>query len=91
MDEAKRQGGLDACKLLAALLVVAIHTSPLAELAPLGDFFLTRVLGRLAVPFFFMVTGHFVLGPVLAGRAGQASSTALGRPNFPACWWRSPR
>lgn len=27
----------------------------------------------------------------LAGRAGQASSTALGRPNFPACWWRSPR
>lgn len=71
MAEAKRQGGLDACKLLAALLVVAIHTSPLAELAPLGDFFLTRVLGRLAVPFFFMVTGHFVLGPVLAGRAGQ--------------------
>ena len=71
MAEAKRQGGLDACKLLAALLVVAIHTSPLAELAPLGDFFLTRVLGRLAVPFFFMVTGHFVLGSVLAGREGR--------------------
>lgn len=71
MAEAKRQGGLDACKLLAALLVVAIHTSPLASFSPLGDFFLTRVLGRLAVPFFFMVTGHFILGPVLAGRGGQ--------------------
>lgn len=71
MDEAKRQGGLDACKLLAALLVVAIHTSPLADLSPLGDFFLTRVLGRLAVPFFFLVTGHFVLGPVLAGGEGR--------------------
>lgn len=71
MDEARRQGGLDVCKLLAALLVVAIHTSPLADLSPLGDFFLTRVLGRLAVPFFFLVTGHFVLGPVLAGREGR--------------------
>lgn len=69
MDRSRRSGGLDAFKIPAALLVVAIHVSPLASFSLAGDFFLTRVLARVAVPFFFMVTGQFVLGPVLAGRA----------------------
>lgn len=63
-----RYPGLDAFKLAAAFLVVAIHTSPLTTYTLTGDVFLTRVLGRVAVPFFFMVTGHFVLGPILQGR-----------------------
>lgn len=52
-------------KVIAALLVVAIHTSPLTTYSPDGDFLLTRSLARVAVPFFFMVTGQFVLGKVL--------------------------
>lgn len=59
---------LDAFKVIAALLVVAIHTSPLTTYSPDGDFLLTRSLARVAVPFFFMVTGQFVLGKVLQGR-----------------------
>ena len=57
----KSFAALDAFRLTAALLVVAIHTSPLASLSPDADFLLTRVAGRLAVPFFFMVTGCFLL------------------------------
>ena len=57
----KSFAALDAFRLIAALLVVAIHTSPLASLSPDADFLLTRVAGRLAVPFFFMVTGCFLL------------------------------
>lgn len=72
MPDPKRQGGLDWFKILAALLVVAIHTSPLTTYSAAGDFFLTRVLGRVAVPFFFLVTGQFILGPVLAGRRSPA-------------------
>lgn len=53
---------LDSFRLTAALLVIAIHTSPLSSFSPEGDFFLTRVLARIAVPFFFMVTGQFVAG-----------------------------
>lgn len=72
MAKPRNYGGLDAFKVIAALLVVAIHTSPLASYSAAGDFFLTRCLARVAVPFFFMVTGHFVLGPVLEGRTAFA-------------------
>lgn len=53
--------GINNYKLVAALLVIAIHTSPLTSLSPEADFVLTRILARTAVPFFFMVTGYFVL------------------------------
>ena len=51
---------LDWFRLAAAVLVVCIHTSPLESFAPLWDFWLTRVLARVAVPFFLMVSGHFL-------------------------------
>ena len=53
--------GIDVFRLVAALLVVAIHTSPLASISADADFLLTRVLARLGVPFFFMASGFFVL------------------------------
>ena len=53
--------GLDAFRIPAALLVIAIHTSPLASFSETADFLLTRVAGRVAVPFFLMVTGFFLL------------------------------
>lgn len=56
----RRFAALDDFRLLAAALVVCIHTSPLTSFLPLGDFWLTRVLARVAVPFFFMVSGYFL-------------------------------
>ncbi|MEA4831363.1 MAG: serine racemase VanT catalytic subunit [Oscillospiraceae bacterium] len=53
--------GLDSFRLIAAFLVIAIHTSPLSSIDMNADFFLTRILARLAVPFFLMITGQFVL------------------------------
>ena len=60
MSTESKQGGLDWFRIFAALMVVAIHTSPLMSFSEEADFFLTRVLARIAVPFFFMVTGEFV-------------------------------
>ena len=71
MDEKRTYGGLDAFRLIAAFLVIAIHTSPLLSYSDGADFFLTRVLARLAVPFFFMVTGHFVLSSYFYGENGD--------------------
>ena len=51
---------LDRFRLLAAFLAVCNHTAPLAGLAPEADFWLTRVLARIAVPFFLMVSGYFL-------------------------------
>lgn len=59
---------LDDFRWIAAFLVVAIHTSPLESMNETADFLLTRVFARVAVPFFFMVTGYFVLSAKDSGR-----------------------
>ncbi|MDO5602953.1 MAG: alanine racemase, partial [Oscillospiraceae bacterium] len=60
MTAGRKFPALDHFRLAAALMVIAIHTSPLASFSPEADFWLTRVLARLAVPFFIMVTGYFL-------------------------------
>lgn len=66
-ENAAQQGYKDInyFRMVAALLVVAIHTSPLCSYSQLGDFILTRMIARVAVPFFFMTTGFFVLKVLL--------------------------
>ncbi len=59
-DTKKAYPDIDVFRLVAAILVVAIHTSPLTSYNGYADFLLTRVVGRVAVPFFFMVTGFFL-------------------------------
>lgn len=51
---------LDNFRLTAALLVIAIHTSPLSPWCEPADFWLTRITARIAVPFFLMVSGYFL-------------------------------
>ncbi|MDE6607367.1 MAG: acyltransferase, partial [Lachnospiraceae bacterium] len=53
--------GIDYFRVIAAFLVIAIHTSPLADVNELADFMLTRILARIAVPFFFMTSGFFLI------------------------------
>ena len=61
MTDNRKLGSLDYFKLFAAFLVVAIHTSPLSSFSGNADFIFTRILARMAVPFFLMVTGYFLL------------------------------
>ena len=46
MGNPPRYGGLDAFKVIAALLVVAIHTSPLTTYSPDGERSATSWIGR---------------------------------------------
>lgn len=71
MEHDRQLGGLDYFKMIAALLVVAIHTSPLASFSATADFVFTRVLARVAVPFFLMVTGYFILPQYLFGQSAD--------------------
>lgn len=68
--------GIDYFRLAAAFLVVAIHTSPLSGLNETADFVLTRVLARVAVPFFFMVSGFFLFPETETGsfRSGKPAA-----------------
>lgn len=61
MNRNKEYAGVEYFKLIAAFLVIAIHTSPLATYSETGDFVLTRIIARVAVPFYFMVSGYFLI------------------------------
>lgn len=61
MKKRKNYAGIDYFRLIAALLVIAIHTSPLASFSETGDFILTRIFARVAVPFFLMTSGFFLV------------------------------
>ena len=58
-----RSAGIDYFRMAAAFMVIAIHIAPFSYWNRDLDFLLTYCLFRVAVPFFFMTTGYFVLAP----------------------------
>lgn len=52
---------IDYCRLLSAILIVAIHVYPFLSWSESFDYMVTRVMFRIFVPFFFMITGFFLL------------------------------
>lgn len=73
-SQGNRSVGIDQFRLLAAVMVVAIHTFPFAGISETLNQVVTLTLFRVAVPFFFMVTGYYVLGPYSERR------------NYPKSW-----
>ena len=69
MEKHKGYPMVDYFRMIAAVLVVAIHISPLEEYSRFTDFLLTRVAARIAVPFFLMTTGFFLFPHLQAERA----------------------
>lgn len=51
---------VDFFRLVFAIGIVALHLGPLRDISKLGSYFLTHVLTRLSVPFFFLVSGFFL-------------------------------
>ncbi len=61
MNNEKSYTGIDYFRFISSLLIIAIHTSPLASISATGDFALTRIIARVAVPFFLMTSGFFLI------------------------------
>ncbi len=57
----ERNNAIDIFRYICALMVVIIHTNPfyVGSLAPLG-IFLKQFFARIAVPYFFVVSGYFL-------------------------------
>lgn len=64
LKEKTEYAAIDYFKFIAALFVVAIHISPVKELGDTGFFWFNQILFRLAVPFFFAVSGFFVAAKI---------------------------
>lgn len=69
-------GFLDYFKLFCAILVIAIHTYPLASFDKTANYIFTGIISRIGVPFFFMVTGFFLL-PKFCDPTKNAISTLV--------------
>jgi len=59
---------VDVLKFFFCLCVVAIHSHALADFPPNVNYYVTQLLFRLAVPFFFVCSGYFLMRKVNENR-----------------------
>lgn len=74
MNDRNNLGAFDIFRIIAAILVIAIHTSPLRSVNAAANHFVTGVAARIAVPFFFAMTGYFSDLRTAAGLEKTAAS-----------------
>lgn len=55
-----RNSAIDLAKLIAALLVVGIHTRPCMDVSIDADFLFSGIVCHLAVPFFAVCSGYYL-------------------------------
>ena len=63
-----RNNSIDCFRLICALLVVSIHTHPFEDQNELLGYIFVQVLPRIAVPFFFCVSGFYYIRQLEAGK-----------------------
>lgn len=56
----KQYAAVDIAKYVSALLVVCIHTFPFIDINEMLNTYFIQTICRLAVPFFFMISGYFL-------------------------------
>jgi len=61
MKEKKQFLSLDKARLIAACLIIMVHTFPLEMINANLSFLLSEVFCRIAVPLFLMITGYFII------------------------------
>lgn len=57
----ERNNSIDIFRFICALLVIAIHTNLATEINLYLGYFCSQILPRVAVPFFFCVSGYFYI------------------------------
>lgn len=77
MANSKNFAGIDGFRIVAAILVIAIHIGPFSGWNPDIDYLFSYCLARVAVPFFLMTTGYFILAP--SGKGDSKDSARLFR------------
>lgn len=68
----ERNCSIDIFRYAAALLIVALHTTPLIDIHPMVSYLFAQVLPRVGVPFFFIVAGYFYMTKLENGTADPA-------------------
>lgn len=61
VTQIKRNNSINYMRLVCSFLVVAIHTNPFKEENILLSYIFTEIIPRIAVPFFFVISGYFYI------------------------------
>lgn len=69
--------GINQFRLIAAVMIIAIYTFPFGSADSNLNTLLTLTLFRIAVPFFFLVTGYFVLGNIVVETTSSSKRNYL--------------
>lgn len=64
----KRHLNLDKIRLILAFMIIAIHTYPFTSINYTLDYAITRILFRIAVPIYLMISGYFILNKALCNK-----------------------
>lgn len=57
----ERNNSIDIFRIICAILVVTIHTNPFFEINTYLGYFISQVLSRVSVPFFFSISGYYYI------------------------------
>ncbi len=60
-ERSERNNAIDFFRFAAATFVVALHTDLFMDVNPLLSYLFAQVLSRIAVPFFFAVSGYYYI------------------------------
>ena len=61
MQEKIRNNSIDIFRYICAILVVSIHAVPFIEINTTVSYFFVKILPRIAVPFFFAISGYYYI------------------------------
>lgn len=64
----ERNASVDIFRIICAIMVVSIHTGPLAELGHNWWYVTVQILPRIGVPFFFCTMGYYYIASLLRGQ-----------------------
>ena len=62
-----RNNSIDIFRCICALMVVAIHTQPFMDINSTMGYIFTQIIPRIAVPFFFAISGYFYIQKLESG------------------------
>jgi len=64
----ERNRSIDIFRYVCAIMVIAIHTRPFYDIDTHWGYVFSQILPRIAVPFFFLVSGYFYTRSLKAGK-----------------------
>lgn len=80
---------VDVCKFVACICIVGIHTAAFSDCMG-GDYYLQSGVFRLAVPFFFVVSGFFFGKQLLTAKdSRQVLKKYIYRLGVPLAFWET--